>query len=732
MAPYRLTGVDWYEQAWKDAMPYLWSYINDEKKSIEIVLKGAETGEKLATTRYVKKVFALDVTKERILGMMSHAVSKKKEGLSEIELFMEQHQIFLKMKKAVKNWNLEQWITRQWVEQNESSQESILISAAQYVRKIRTQSDVVMSTRMHDAMISVPGWDFSYYLMIQNESEKYLRGRSSMWCQHQQSDTSTDLSEYTTTILSNETKFLEASLRSLKDRSPDIFNDILITGKTCFINSLELLLVEEARSLLQKREIEKFSKTINVLEVSRPEIERNVEEMVKSEILEEGRALFLKYRQQGMTRKIDGTQFLCRVIQLEERCREDIPNERLQITISHAMKQICDVRASDEYSLRSSGDFVTCSELLCQAVDKVATNRSKITSKKGLISLMRYVGDHSVFLEKIRRDLAKRLLTKNTIEVEEEIFSLMQEVGVSAALRVCYRTMLDDKKKQVKINSDYQQHLIDIEETPNVLDVFLITGRSWPSFRDSIFDPPPPLSSLCDTFTSWWSATHKSQHLKWLVSVGKMTLIYDGKTELNLSTSQGTMLLCFNDSDGSLKASELCTRFKGDRNNADRILRSLVVNGLLKVSKEAQENTMFDSDAVFSVVVSGQVETVDVAPPVLSTNQLKKQKVENQMTRDIRTAILRVAKASPEGIREDELVESTIVTLSQLPKRTSISPDGLSHMIRSLVETDYLKRWEEDPQVLQLAWESPKRNLSKNNFAKEDPPVITVEKNEQL
>eukprot|EP01060_Flectonema_neradi_P031040 TRINITY_DN4616_c1_g1_i1.p1 TRINITY_DN4616_c1_g1~~TRINITY_DN4616_c1_g1_i1.p1 ORF type:complete len:730 (+),score=134.47 TRINITY_DN4616_c1_g1_i1:141-2192(+) len=683
-----------------------------------MMMQGAVAGEKLLTTKNVKKTSAVELTKERIRGMMEHALDKEGGHASTVEKFVLQHEIYKKMNKAVKNWNLEDWLLRSWIESVQDNKSDIFLSAVDVLRRTRTEANLSILSRIHNAIISLPGWETSFFLTVQQESEKYLIGRSAMrQQQHQQHNQR--ISHYTHAILAKERQVLEASLSKLKEERPDLFNKIIKTCNRCFISGLESDLVEEARELLKKREMEAFTNIIEILQDGRPETVRNVEEMITSEIVSEGKSILRKFRHDGLTRKIDGAQCLSSLIILDETCRADIKSEKLHPAITAAMNQICDTRSSDESSLRSSGNFITCSELLSVAINKFATNRSNPRSKKGLITLINYVGDQVVFSEKLRRDLAKRLLHHDTIKAEEEILNLMNEVQVSPKVQLSYRTMLNDKKDREKINKQFREHKKDIgEDMTFELDVFLITGRSWPSFRDSIFDPPPPLSDTCKSFSNWWETLNANRHIKWLVSVGTMVMVYNESTELNLTTSQGVVLLNFNDSE-ALTAGQLCEKSQSNRSTTDRILRSLVSGGVLKVSREPEEDTLYCDSDTFTVVAPDK-GNLSLSPPILSTNQLKKRKVENHATRKVRAAILSILKTAPDGVHETELANRTLASLSQFQTpHNRMSIDGIPHMIRNLVQCDIIKRSEEDPQILQLTWDSPKECSPKKGFEKE-------------
>ncbi|CDR45436.1 CYFA0S18e01706g1_1 [Cyberlindnera fabianii] len=197
-----------------------------------------------------------------------------------------------------------------------------------------------------------------------------------------------------------------------------------------------------------------------------------------------------------------------------------------------------------------------------------------------------------------RRDLAKRLLHQTTkdITLELELLTLIEQ-EINPEIVHSLKSMFDDLKESKQLKENF--HTIStVDFTPQILK-----HDKWPQ-NDSRVVFPDELQTLLDEFKDFYISTndkYQKRVLKWVPNLGTMNITAHfplGDQELQVSTSQGIVLVLFNDHD-SLSFDEIKKMTKMETRSIAAALYSLT-QGKYKVLTKDTVTGRYSMNATFT------------------------------------------------------------------------------------------------------------------------------------
>ncbi|KJH48131.1 cullin family protein [Dictyocaulus viviparus] len=350
-------------------------------------------------------------------------------------------------------------------------------------------------------------------------------------------------------------------------------------------------------------------------------------------------------------------------------------------------------------------------ELIAKFMDARLRSANKEASDEQLdqlmnkvITLFRFIQGKDVFEVFYKKDLAKRLLFGRSASVDAEkimLSKLRQECGAgfTQKLEGMFRDMELSKDLGIAFRN-YTQHESSLGRSDECVEcnVSVLTMGQWPAYDNVQVSLPHQLSSCIQLYEKFYDSRHTGRKLQWQPRLGQCVLKANFRKgcnkELKVSLFQAIVLLLFNDQ-ASWTAADIMMATKLDQKEFVRTMVSLScakVRVLVKspMSKEIEFSQIKDDD-VFTVntEIKEMRFRIRISEVQMKETEEEYKAVEEEVNQDrqyqIDAAIVRVMKT-----RKKLNHQLFPVRASDLKKR-----------IGSLMERDYLRRCDDDPNVYQ-------------------------------
>jgi cullin 3 len=280
------------------------------------------------------------------------------------------------------------------------------------------------------------------------------------------------------------------------------------------------------------------------------------------------------------------------------------------------------------------------------------------------VTLIRYIQDKDFFERYYKKHLARRLLMSKSesADVEKAMITRMKmEIGSSFTQKL--EGMFKDMQVSVELTTQYRDHMRDFQNTDRKivdLSIQVLTTNNWPveavgSGSKAVEDGrenctwPPQISTLQDSFKSFYLKERNGRRLTWLPQLGNadIKIVFPkvpGKEtgplskvrrhELNCTTYAMIILLQFNNlADGaSLTFEEIQEATNLPTHELSRQLYTLSVLPKAKVlSKSPDGRALPKAGDKFSFNISFSSKAIKIKQPVISG--LMNNKVESEEER---------------------------------------------------------------------------------------------------
>ncbi|VDM59363.1 unnamed protein product [Angiostrongylus costaricensis] len=312
-------------------------------------------------------------------------------------------------------------------------------------------------------------------------------------------------------------------------------------------------------------------------------------------------------------------------------------------------------------------------ELIAKYMDARLRSANKEASDEQLdqlmnkvITLFRFIQGKDVFEVFYKKDLAKRLLFGRSASVDAEkimLSKLRQECGAgfTQKLEGMFRDMELSKDLEIAFRN-YTQH----ESSLGRLDECVECNVSLPH----------QLSSCLQLYERFYDSRHTGRKLQWQPRLGQCVLKANFRKgcykELKVSLFQAIVLLLFNDQT-SWTAADIMMATKLDHKELVRTMVSLSC-AKVRVLLKSPANKEIKDDDVFTI---------------------------NTDLKEVRFRI-RISEVQMKETEEEyKAVEEEVNQDRQYQIDAAIVPTDLKKRIASLMERDYLRRCDDDPNVYQ-------------------------------
>ena len=270
------------------------------------------------------------------------------------------------------------------------------------------------------------------------------------------------------------------------------------------------------------------------------------------------------------------------------------------------------------------------------------------------------------------------------------------------------------------------------------LDVRVLGTNSWPTAPSQLCNLPAALQNAKDVYEGFYHKQHRGRKLTWQTSLGSMTISAKfGKLKefhvINMTTCQGLLLLLFNGQEGAAAPELSFAEIKAGLNIKDQELkRSLLTLSQSKykilmkttaptlaptptptptttptptltskvtaaaggatTSKEISPEDRFSLNPAFTSKKTRIKIPQLVVKESVQEHKVTKVKVEEDRRFQIEACIVRVMKARKRLKHNDLVVEVTTI----LAPRFTPTPHSIKQRLERLIDSEYLKRTDED------------------------------------
>lgn len=355
-------------------------------------------------------------------------------------------------------------------------------------------------------------------------------------------------------------------------------------------------------------------------------------------------------------------------------------------------------------------------ELIAKYMDARLRSANKEASDEQLdqlmnkvITLFRFIQGKDVFEVFYKKDLAKRLLFGRSASVDAEkimLSKLRQECGAgfTQKLEGMFRDMELSKDLEIAFRN-YTQHESSLGRLDECVEcnVSVLTMGQWPAYDNVQVSLPHQLSSCLQLYEKFYDSRHTGRKLQWQPRLGQCVLKANFRKgcykELKVSLFQAIVLLLFNDQT-SWTAADIMMATKLDHKELVRTMVSLSC-AKVRVLLKSPTNKEIKDDDVFTINTDLKEVRfrIRISEVQMKETEEEYKAVEEEVNQDrqyqIDAAIVRVMKTRKK--LNHQLLISELFGQLRFPVRAT----DLKKRIASLMERDYLRRCDDDPNVYQ-------------------------------
>jgi len=336
-------------------------------------------------------------------------------------------------------------------------------------------------------------------------------------------------------------------------------------------------------------------------------------------------------------------------------------------------------------------------ELLVQYISKRLKEKNSENEMNNIFDnicdVFLFMNDKDKFIDIYRNILAKRLLNEGISEDESSLISKLKfKCGYDYTKSL--ENMVNDLKISNDFNSTYKdklKHFIDFNVT-------IMSYGSWPSFKEVSVNYPTEFETCISSFTSFYYDIFPKKKLKWMNSLGTVTLRcrYTTNYEVVVNTLQAVVLIYFNKKDNVLiDFNKIQHETSIEADVLKKVLHSLSCNKVKLLKKNPESSTINIEKDTFKINNSfkSNIKKIKIPMPTLDP-PLNIKKIEEDRTFYIDAIIVRVMK-SRKRLEHINLISEVI---SQV-KLFQPEPKFIKKRIESLLERDYLERDEDNSSI---------------------------------
>ncbi|VDO88126.1 unnamed protein product [Heligmosomoides polygyrus] len=291
------------------------------------------------------------------------------------------------------------------------------------------------------------------------------------------------------------------------------------------------------------------------------------------------------------------------------------------------------------------------------------------------------------------------------------LFRFIQECGAG------FTQKLEGMFRDMELSKDlggafrnYIQHESSLGRFDEVVEcsVNVLTMGQWPAYENLQVTLPHHLSTSLQLYEKFYDSRHTGRKLQWQARLGQCVLKANFRKgcqkELKVSLFQAIVLLLFNDQP-TWTGADIMMATKLDHKEFVRTMVSLScakVRVLLKtpMNKEIKEDDVFTVNSdIKEMRFRIRISEVQIKETTLELQEEEYKAVEDEVNQDrqyqIDAAIVRVMKTRKK--LNHQLLISELFAQLRFPVRAA----DLKKRIGSLMERDYLRRCDEDPNLYQ-------------------------------
>eukprot|EP01060_Flectonema_neradi_P012917 TRINITY_DN1970_c0_g1_i1.p1 TRINITY_DN1970_c0_g1~~TRINITY_DN1970_c0_g1_i1.p1 ORF type:complete len:764 (+),score=141.53 TRINITY_DN1970_c0_g1_i1:35-2326(+) len=355
------------------------------------------------------------------------------------------------------------------------------------------------------------------------------------------------------------------------------------------------------------------------------------------------------------------------------------------------------------------------SELIANYCDMLMKNSGEKMGEDELedliervVALFGYINDKDLFQEFYRKQLSKRLLMTNVHDdIERSLISkLKMRQGAPYTSRL--EGMITDKNLSSELQQKFKQYLTENSVSFGFdFSVQVLTTGFWPAFQSHTLEVPPNVKTAMDTFGKFYDARTQSRKLRWVHSLGTVTLdalFNKQKFQLQMNIFQASILLLFNLQD-SYSGEDIVKALALPWDEVKKAIQSLAIGKYKLVLKQSpdgkkptkgvEETDVFSVNADFSDKSRKLKIPVVVTKVNLKASQQTQQTVEEDRRHAIEACIVRIMKGRKQ-MDHPVLIGECI---SQLADHFHPDPRHIKKRIEDLIAREYLERDSEKPSL---------------------------------
>lgn len=332
------------------------------------------------------------------------------------------------------------------------------------------------------------------------------------------------------------------------------------------------------------------------------------------------------------------------------------------------------------------------------------------------VLLLQYLSDKDQFEVFYRKHLARRLLMKKSVSLDNEkavISKMRQQLGQSATGKI--EGQLKDMELSEALTTEYHDYVSKLgaaDDKRTDIAASILTTHSWPTEitvgRNQEVMPmilPPSVESAKQLYQRFYYNKHTGRKLTWCTHLGDADLRYtirqpDGKSkryEINVSTGTMAILLLFNETQ-VLTVPEIMAETNIPRDDVVKILQSLTMMPKWRLLKKApMSKDVLDTDHIsLNENFNSKFIKIKVLGVVNQGNKLEtdvdrvetKKRIDEGRGHAVEAAIVRVMKQRKELTHQQLITE----TIQQLTARFPPEINMIKTRIDTLIEREYLER----------------------------------------
>ncbi|KAK6031779.1 cullin family protein [Ostertagia ostertagi] len=342
-------------------------------------------------------------------------------------------------------------------------------------------------------------------------------------------------------------------------------------------------------------------------------------------------------------------------------------------------------------------------ELIAKFMDARLRSANKEASDEQLdllmnkvITLFRFIQGKDVFEVFYKKDLAKRLLLgrKCGAGFTQKLEGMFRDMEPVKDLGSCVQ--------KCPLSNSTESSLGRFDECVEC-SVNVLTMGQWPAYDNIQVTLPHHLSSSLQLYEKFYDSRHTGRKLQWQPRLGQCVLKANFRKgcqkELKVSLFQAIVLLLFNDQP-SWTAADIMMATKLEQKEFVRTMVSLSVAKIRVLLKNPMNKEIKDDD-VFTVNtdIKEMRFRIRISEVQMKETEEEYKAVEEEVNQDrqyqIDAAIVRVMKTRKK--LNHQLLISELFAQLRFPVRAA----DLKKRIGSLMERDYLRRCDEDPNLYQ-------------------------------